>query len=303
MTLGVPSSELLTNRLDRFTRNLDGVERGEVRALHRARVASRRLREIVPVLPLRGGAADKLGRRLRRVTTGLGTVRELDVLLQIIDELRGSHPKLSRGLQRVAVFVIRARNEARKDAVDLLPMSELRRVARKLDTLAGQLRRGESKTQRRPDEAKASRWAVEARVAKRAERLQEAIADAGAVYLPERLHGVRIALKKLRYAAELLAEMSGATHAQPALRTLKRGQALLGRMHDLQILIDRTREVQASLNPPNRSVWHELDAVVGTLEDECRRLHGRFARQRAVLNATVTRMAARTIAVHRRKAG
>jgi len=45
------------------------------------------------------------------------------------------------------------------------------------------------------------------------------------------------------------------------LRTLRRGQEILGRMHDLQMLIDRVRDVQASLAPPSLAVWRELDAA------------------------------------------
>ena len=47
------------------------------------------------------------------------------------------------------------------------------------------------------------------RVARRAASLKAAIDEAGAVYLPERLHAVRIAVKKLRYAVELEHEIAG----------------------------------------------------------------------------------------------
>src|SRR5260370_39500596 len=79
-------SDLLKTRLDRFARMLPGVEAGELRALHRARVASRRLRELLPVLQLHPDATRKHLRRLRNVTERLGAVRELDVLLLLIDE-------------------------------------------------------------------------------------------------------------------------------------------------------------------------------------------------------------------------
>ena len=48
---------------------------------------------------------------------------------------------------------------------------------------------------------------LEARLARRAGRVRAAIEATGAVYVPERLHGVRIAAKKLRYAAELAADV------------------------------------------------------------------------------------------------
>jgi len=107
----------------------------------------------------------------------------------------------------------------------------------------------------------------------------DAIHDAGAVYLPERLHVVRVALKKLRYALELANEVSGARGDGEA-RTLKRAQDLLGRMHDLQILTDRVRRSRRRLAPPSLSEWRDLDALIVSLEDDCRRLHARYMRMR-----------------------
>src|SRR3954451_15107242 len=80
--------DLLRRRVERFTRLLQGVEDGDVKALHRTRVASRRLREVLPVLQLEPKLADKLGRRLRKVTERLGSVREFDVLLGLVDDLK-----------------------------------------------------------------------------------------------------------------------------------------------------------------------------------------------------------------------
>jgi CHAD domain-containing protein len=109
------------------------------------------------------------------------------------------------------------------------------------------------------------------------------------VYLSERLHVVRIALKKLRYAAELAADLSGRDRAAE-MRTLKRAQDTLGRMHDLQVLIDRVRQVQASLTPPDVSVWRALDGLVVFLDNTCRQLHGRYIGRRAELEAIIARL-------------
>ena len=72
--------DLLRTRLERFTQALHGMEEGDVKAVHQARVASRRLREVLPVLQLDPDVLRKLSRRLRKITDRLGTVRELDVL-------------------------------------------------------------------------------------------------------------------------------------------------------------------------------------------------------------------------------
>ena len=193
--------------------------------------------------------ARKLGRRLRKVTRRLGAVRELDVLLLLIDELHGP-PRPQRRA--------RARRRRRREATATSARKRLRDAA--ADRRAAPARReartrGRASCERCRGDAGARRRAQLALGARRARRrarraLRAAIDDAGAVYLPERLHAVRIALKKLRYALELVDRAAGRARARRAA-ALKRGQELLGRLHDLQVLIDRVRQVQASLTPPN----------------------------------------------------
>ena len=60
------------------------------------------------------------------------------------------------------------------------------------------------------------------------------------------------------------------------------------------MLIDRAREAQASLTPPDINAWRELDALVVALEEDCRRLHGRYMHDREALLALCTRLSGRT---------
>jgi CHAD domain-containing protein len=287
-------SQLLRQHLDRLTRALRVVDDGDTRSLHRARIASRRLRELLPLLELQPDRAKKLGRRLRKVTRRLGTVRELDVLMLLIDERHVSRRRHSAALSRVGIAVSTERDQARKRLFARDPAGDLRRVVKRLGRVAGELQK------QAPARGSGSRvwlWAVDARVAGRANRLRVAIDDAGTVYLPERLHVVRVALKKLRYALELATELGTARTAgrksQPDLRVLKRAQDSLGRMHDLQTLIAHVREVQASVSPPNVTVWRELDVLVAALDDDCRRLHARYMRARSSLVAIAEKLSAR----------
>jgi CHAD domain-containing protein len=287
----ISRARLLSVRLDRFSKQISGVDKGEAKALHRARVASRRLRELVPVLGLGADEASKLNRRLRKVTVRLGALRDLDVLLILIDELHASRPVLGDGLRRVRAGVARERDAARRRFLHHLPLDLMRRLAKKLDRIAATLDRQEDPRESRAAAHRTLTWAADARVASRAERLRAAISDAGAVYLPERLHAVRIAVKKLRYAVELQGEVRG-QKAAAAVRTLSRVQTLLGRMHDLQVLIDRVREAQASLAPASLPVWRDLDGLVVALDDMCRRLHGRYVHEREALEGVIAGLVA-----------
>ena len=104
------------------------------------------------------------------------------------------------------------------------------------------------------------------------------IENAAGIYLPDRLHEVRIAVKKLRYALEIVRDLSG-SRAAAASAALKRGQDLLGRMHDLEVLIARTRAVQAR-RVRDLQLSADLDRLVRRLETECRQLHGRYMASR-----------------------
>jgi len=296
--------DLLRRRLERFTRSLPGLGPGDdVRALHIARVASRRLRELLPVLQLDNELTHKLSRRLRKVTKRLGTVRELDVLHLLIDELRESGRHDQAALARIADEVGRERGLARQKLLGRKQqLAELKQIARKLDRAADTLELLGETSPPKHGHPRGWRWALDARIAHRAASLSDASRRAGALFLAERLHTVRIAIKKLRYALELSAEVAG-NRTTPELRTLKRAQELLGRLHDLQVLMNRIRQVQASLVPPNLAVWRELDALVTTLENKCRLLHARYMRDRAAIDAIAERLVAQTSRASVRAAG
>ena len=273
---------------------LPGVEEGDATALHRARIASRRLRELLPILQLNHDVAAKLGRRLRKIRAHLGTVRELDVLLMLSDELHASRRRDRAALKRVADAVRLDQAEAHEKLSGRKgPIGELKAIARKLGRALDSLEQTDTTRKsgsRSP--ARGWKWALDARIANRAAALREAINEAGAVYLPDRLHLVRLDVKKLRYALELSAE-AGGLPASPDLRALKRTQDLLGRLNDLNVLIDRIRDIQASLDPPNIVAWRELQALSIALENSARRLHARYMRERPALEAIVDGLVAK----------
>jgi len=284
------------DRLGAFTRELPGVERGGVGALHRARVASRRLRELIPLLALDRRTSRKLNRGLKKVTRKLGTVRELDVLSRLIDQFRQDKRCSPAALECVGAAVARARNEARERLIDDLPMVKLAGLAARLKRAGEALERDDASYPHSPrasGKVRAQRWAFEARLASRAARAEAAIEKASSVYASERLHDVRIALKRLRYAAEL-SEQPASRRLTADIATLKAGQEILGRLHDLEVLLAWGREAQASLSPPDINAWRELRDLVHRIEDDCRRLHARFIGDRATLLTIANRLGARS---------
>ena len=268
---------LLLRRARALKRHLPQAVTGSDHGVHQTRVATRRLREAVPVLTagVKRAKAAKARRKLRRVTKALGTVRELDVTLHILDELaqRGDVPR--NAIEDVRAHVLAERDRRRPLMLERLQKIDGARLERRLALVAGTLQECEGD---------AWRHALGARIARRAKSLRAAMAEAGRIYAPDGLHQVRIAAKKLRYALELAAE-TGARAAVPLVRTLKRAQATLGRLHDLQVLLTHVAAVQTQAAGQRPLPRAGLEVMARALEDECRHLHGRYIASMPALTA------------------
>ena len=255
---------------------MPAAQAGDEGSVHQARVASRRLREALPVL---GGRADahaltRAERRVKRITRALGPVRELDVTLLLIAELSATGAAPAPALARVKAAVAAERLARRRDMLDEITPVRLESLRKRLVRVARPELTGVEPAQELSETVQ--------RAGVRARRLRTAIARAGGLYVADRLHRVRVAAKKLRYALELQKEL---THARPGahIKQLKTQQDVLGRMHDVEILIDRTRGVQEGLAASDRRGIAELDALVRVLEAECRKRHAAYVRARPAL--------------------
>jgi CHAD domain-containing protein len=197
----------------------------------------------------------------------LGAVRELDVTLHLIDEL-ANKPGIPRpALADVRAMVIEAREERRAVMLERLETVDIDKLTSRLHSVREALRQPVSPNHN-------WRSVLATRVATRGRRLAEAIAEAGQIYAPEALHRVRISTKKLRYVMEL-ADESGAAPSAIIVRTLRKAQETLGRLHDLQMVQHYVAEVGA--NPQSRTAPDAGLAILSRLiEDECRLLHGRY---------------------------
>jgi CHAD domain-containing protein len=236
--------------------------------VHQARVATRRLREAVPVLAtgLRHSKAGKAQNKIRRLTRALGAVRELDVTLHILGELAQAGTLPRTAIEEVRAHVIAERDHRRRVMLDRLDHVNVDKLGRRLSSVAEALQASDSE-----------KWrdVLAARLLKRSQRLGAVVDQAGQMYVPERLHEVRIAAKKLRYGLELAAD-GGIKPAAPLLRPIKRTQDLLGRLHDLQVLQSHVAAVQTGPAAGRPGMHTGLDALGRHIEDECRHLHGRY---------------------------
>jgi CHAD domain-containing protein len=252
---------------------------GDTKALHKARVASRRIREALPVV---AASADrekvkKLRRKLRTLTRHLGPIRELDVELAMLENGAVGDAVSRSALSMVRREVAARRLALRHDLGDDPPVGDVRRLVKKLEKI-GRADGSKAKKARKQDIA--WRSVLAARLVRRAKELHGSIDAAGPLYTPDRVHGVRISTKKLRYALEIAADL-GVEHASDLVKTLKRHQERLGRLHDVQGLLKRVREAETS--PTVGSRVNDLAAYADLLERECRRLHADFVAHRDAL--------------------
>ncbi|MCR4375983.1 MAG: CHAD domain-containing protein [Acidobacteria bacterium] len=275
----------LDEQVRRFARALAGARRGEVAGVHQARVASRRLREILPVAAW-AGPGDLAGRardEVRRVTQLLGPVRELDVTRGYLEDAAARHAwelpvveHLREGLardrrERQAAATAALRQESTKQM-----LRDVRQVVRDL-AAAGHTAAWEKRLDRRRR--------------KRAKALGASLDDLGTLYVPTRLHAVRIATKKLRYSLEADRAIRRAALTSD-IRTLESAQEALGHLHDLQILQDRLHRAGREAGA-TRALMAQLRRMSAELEGECRQLHAQVLARAARWRQLAARQAER----------
>lgn len=263
---------LLKQRLTTMLDAMPAAQAGDTRSVHQARVATRRLREALPVLgaSVNQPVLTRVQRQVRKMTRALGPVRELDVSLVHLEEMATRNVVSPRAIGRVRSALARERAARRREMLATISPGKLERLRQRL---------GEVSSGPVGPQPVATLEDARRHITKRARRLARAVERAGALYLPDRLHAVRVAAKKLRYALEIERELRR-SRSTARVTQLKGLQDLLGRMHDFEILIDRTRQVQAEHAAIDRTLMSELDALIRTLEAECRKHHALYVRRR-----------------------
>ena len=262
---------------------------GRTAGLHKTRVATRRIREALPIVSGSAPASKvkKLNRKLRAFTRYLGPIRELDVELGLLE--KGQHAEVvpERAIELLRREIVSKRQALRGKLEAKSPVGDVKKLIRKLERVsqcAPDEDKEAKKEGRKGDANGAWRGVLAARLLRRAKALRAALDGAGHLYAPDRIHAVRISTKKLRYVLEIARDAS-VPGAAALVRTLKRQQERLGHLHDLQMLLKRVREAEGL--PTVGARVNELEAYADALERECRRLHAAFVEHREELLACV----------------
>ena len=242
---------------------------GDVRGVHRARVASRRLSEALPIAAAAAGEdVETLRRQLRRVRRALGPVREIDVARAVL-----AHEALDRDWSAAVADRLDARCVAGRDAArEVIRRKASRRIA---DDLPKRIREVAAALQRSAPTARAEAL-LASRLRRRARGFARALTATGTLYAPELLHAVRIAAKKLRYTLELGREVARLP-VSSSVRELKAVQDLLGELRDLQGLQSQIAAAAADRNIDQAAV-RVFEAWNVELDADCRARHAAFVR-------------------------
>ena len=169
-----PSELVIRQRAGALERALPGARKGDIEHVHQARVATRRLREAVPLI-VPGAKGRKVERKMRRLTRALGPVRELDVALQTLDALNESGTVPAAAIARLRQEISSERRRLHAQMCAEVSHVDVERLQRKL--LAAARKRHPEGRLRDPKRIARAR----ARAADRSERLRAAVENAAAI--------------------------------------------------------------------------------------------------------------------------
>jgi len=259
----------LDEQVRRFARAIARARRGDVTGVHQARVASRRIREMLPLIGGAPGEPANARRRLRRtrrdirrIASALGAVRELDVTRGLLTDEAERYAWGAAAAARLRLALDAERGARHGEFIEALREAGsgalLRDLRRAVAGITG--------------DADALGQKLDDRRRKRAAALALAIRELGTLYVPDRLHAVRLAGKKLRYSLEAEGAVRRTAVARD-IRTLTALQEHLGRLHDLQVLQDHLRAGARGADAA------ELRRMGADLERECRALHARAVKR------------------------
>ena len=227
-----------TTHLDSLLSRLPMVRDGDADAIHAARIATRRLRGILPILVGDHPSErwQELQGRFRKTGRSLGKARDVDVSLELLQEIEQRSPATAPAAAAVRSRLMPEQVRRRRRLIKRLERQNIEALGGRRAIGAHVNGNGRALWRTPPAHRR-----LAAAIATNADLAQDAITHASGVYFPKRAHRVRVALKKLRYLVELLERGDGGR--RPALRVLKRAQEALGQIHDREVLAARLKRL------------------------------------------------------------
>jgi CHAD domain-containing protein len=284
----VTPPQLVQRHFDDVLTHLKGAFDGDPESVHQARIATRRLREVLPLVD--NEHVERATDAVRAAGRQLGRVRELDVIGDVL-------LSMSDRLPHTAATEL----HALRHAIDQRQRKARRRMVKKIERLdlpalrdAFAENNGRSKLGKwvpRISRGVSSSWSepIWARIATRSQEAAAAVERTPAIYFPNRVHQARIAIKKLRYAVEIAAE-TDLWRPDRILKDLRKLQGILGDIHDLQVL----GEFAAQPTPADGATPTERSAINEFVDSEITRHYAEYSRRRrwiAPLGAACARAA------------
>ena len=264
-------SAILSN-LDELDARIPAIRDGDREAIHDGRVATRRLRA---ALPLVGSETDTdesraLTTMVKTLGRALGKARDKDEALALLEKIERRSPVTAPATAslRARLFPQQLRQRRRLiKTVESLDLNVLTQLRRALQPDGGRRHRAWNASMQ-------SRLA--STVNESAAMVRQKVHHASGVYFPNRAHRARIAIKKLRYGAELIEP--GVPGRKSALRALKSAQQSLGSVHDREMLRRMVTETSARDDiPAARELAQILEAESRALFDEYREMRSAVA--------------------------
>lgn len=230
---------MILQHLDALVIEIAGVRSSDdIEYIHRMRVASRRLRNAIPIFQpvMRIKKMGNWSKEIRKITRALGAARDLDVQIEALEKYSQTKKIKSQyipGIRRLILRLNQKRVQLQDDVSSSLDHFESSGTSASmhlvLDDLASQW---ESNTPPHADLYKLSHQVI-------SDRLSEFFLREWLIHNPENileLHAQRIAAKHLRYTMELFSLLY-ASGLRLYLNSCRKFQDQLGAIHDCDVWI------------------------------------------------------------------
>lgn len=258
--------------------NLPLAMTGREESVHQIRVASRRLRVILPLAAVkpRGRKIRRTVRDLKRLTRTAGTSRDLDVAKDLLPRAASLTPNgrssaaagataasSARSVlsQRLRAARGRARRRLAEGLLDF-DIARLRQDLRRITSQGGEERFSALMRVRLMREVEGAQLIAE-------------MSALGERFDPEALHEHRARIRRMRYAAEFGAALAAAP--PEAAKRFRELQELLGELHDAWVLarwLGRQKELAAKAGRHEEAA--EAERLESASEDLSRTLHAKY---------------------------